>query len=119
MVGSANDIPACRYPLLSEYVCLTTHTFRLDFCFVTACNYPPQRELYKSILLRDPGAVLGSSELSGGGSGGSPRLANLLAALRKVCAHPYLFDGMEDRSLDPMGEHVISNCAKLQVRGGR
>jgi SWI/SNF-related matrix-associated actin-dependent regulator of chromatin subfamily A member 5 len=30
-----------------------------------------------------------------------------------VCNHPYLFDGVEDRSLDLMGEHVIANCGKL------
>ena len=35
--------------------------------------------------------------------------------LRKVCGHPYLFEGVEDRSLDPMGEHVIENSAKLQL----
>lgn len=43
--------------------------------------------------------------------------------LRKVAGHPYLFDGVEDRSLDPMGEHVIKvwlkrdwsyeNCGKM------
>jgi SWI/SNF-related matrix-associated actin-dependent regulator of chromatin subfamily A member 5 len=35
--------------------------------------------------------------------------------LRKACNHPYLFDGVEDRSLDPMGEHLIENCGKLQL----
>ena len=35
--------------------------------------------------------------------------------LRKCCAHPYLFDGVEDRTLDPMGEHVITNCGKLNL----
>lgn len=34
-------------------------------------------------------------------------LMNLMMQLRKVAGHPYLFDGVEDRSLDPMGEHVI------------
>ena len=32
---------------------------------------------------------------------------NLMIQLRKVAGHPYLFDGVEDRSLDPMGTHVI------------
>ena len=32
---------------------------------------------------------------------------NLMIQLRKVAGHPYLFDGVEDRSLDPMGSHVI------------
>lgn len=35
-------------------------------------------------------------------------LLNLLMQLRKVAGHPYLFEGVEDRSLDPMGEHVIT-----------
>lgn len=35
-------------------------------------------------------------------------LLNLLMQLRKVTGHPYLFEGVEDRSLDPMGEHVIT-----------
>ena len=48
---------------------------------------------------------------------------NILMQLRKVAGHPYLFDGVEDRSLDPMGEHVITvwvrrdwwceNCGKM------
>ena len=33
---------------------------------------------------------------------------NLMMQLRKVAGHPYLFDGVEDRELDPMGEHVIT-----------
>ena len=74
---------------------------------------PMQRELYRSILLRDVAAVLK------GASAGA--LNNMLMHLRKAVNHPYLFEGQEDRSLDPMGDHVVSNCAKLQVRarGGR
>ena len=34
--------------------------------------------------------------------------------LRKACGHPYLFDGVEDRSLDPMGDHLIKSSSKLQ-----
>jgi len=43
------------------------------------------------------------------------RLCNILMQLRKVCGHPYLFEGVEDRSLDPMGEHLIENSAKLRL----
>lgn len=37
----------------------------------------------------------------------------MLVQLRKVCNHPYLFEGVEDMTLDPMGEHLILNCGKL------
>jgi SWI/SNF-related matrix-associated actin-dependent regulator of chromatin subfamily A member 5 len=69
-----------------------------------------QRELYRSILMRNMDAVL--AERAGADK---TRLANLLMHLRKACNHPYLMDGVEDRSLDPMGEHLIFNCAKLQL----
>lgn len=98
---------------------------------MTAC----QKKLYKSVLSRDLDAVLGSS------GGDRLRLQNIMMQLRKVrpcvfcglpvpaslhvtrlisrlfqvCAHPYLFEGIEDRSLDPMGDHVINNCAKLRL----
>ena len=29
--------------------------------------------------------------------------------------HPYTFDGVEDRSLDPLGEHVVTASAKLML----
>ena len=78
---------------------------------------PMQRELYKSLLLRDVQAVLtGGSAGAGTSAVSSGRLSNVLMQLRKACGHPYLFDGWEDRSLDPMGEHVVQNCGKLVVR---
>jgi SWI/SNF-related matrix-associated actin-dependent regulator of chromatin subfamily A member 5 len=33
--------------------------------------------------------------------------------LRKCCNHPYLFPGIEDRTLDPMGDHLYLNCGKM------
>ena len=38
---------------------------------------------------------------------GSVRLLNIVMQLRKACAHPYLFEGVEDRTQNPMGEHLI------------
>ncbi|RHY58991.1 hypothetical protein DYB34_006483 [Aphanomyces astaci] len=29
------------------------------------------------------------------------------------CGHPYLFEGQEDRSLPPLGDHVVDNCGKM------
>lgn len=43
---------------------------------------------------------------------GSVRLLNIVMQLRKACAHPYLFEGVEDRTLNPMGEHLVEvRCA--------
>jgi SWI/SNF-related matrix-associated actin-dependent regulator of chromatin subfamily A member 5 len=35
--------------------------------------------------------------------------------LRKCCGHPYLFEGVEDRTLDPLSEHLVENCGKLSM----
>jgi len=69
-----------------------------------------QKNLYRQILLRDIDTVNG-----GGGSGGGSRTAilNIVMQLRKCCNHPYLFPGVEDRSLSAMGDHLIENCGKM------
>lgn len=33
--------------------------------------------------------------------------------LAQTIGHPYLFEGVEDRTLDPLGEHLVENCGKL------
>ena len=81
-----------------------------------------QKQLYKSLLLRDMDAVTGTSK-------SKSALLNIVMQLRKCCGHPYLFEGQEDRTMDPMGEHLIENCGKLvlldkllkklQARGSR
>jgi SWI/SNF-related matrix-associated actin-dependent regulator of chromatin subfamily A member 5 len=69
-----------------------------------------QKQLYKKLLLRDLDSIVGKS-------GGSNQTAvlNIVMQLRKCCGHPYLFEGMEDRSLDPLGEHLVENCGKLNM----
>jgi SWI/SNF-related matrix-associated actin-dependent regulator of chromatin subfamily A member 5 len=37
---------------------------------------------------------------------------NILMQLRKCCGHPYLFEGVEDRSLPALGEHLVESCGK-------
>lgn len=64
-----------------------------------------QRQVYRNILKKDFDAITGSADRS--------KLNNLLMQMRKCCNHPYLFDGVEDRSLDPLGEHLITSCGKL------
>ena len=67
-----------------------------------------QLKLYRDLLKKDIDAINGKG-------GDRVRLLNILMQLRKCVNHPYLFDGVEDRSLDPFGEHVIQNCAKLSL----
>jgi len=74
------------------------------FTFLT----PMQLDLYRNLLRKDITAINGKG-------GDRVRLLNLVMQLRKVCQHPYLFEGQEDRSLDPYGDHLISNCAKLSL----
>eukprot|EP00948_MAST-09A_sp_MAST-9A-sp1_P003870 g3870.t1 len=67
-----------------------------------------QRKLYKQCLLKEVTVVTGASKEK-------VKLLNLVMQLRKVCNHPYLFDGVEDRTLNPMGDHLITNCGKLTL----
>lgn len=39
---------------------------------------------------------------------------NLLMQLRKVCNHPYLFEGIEPEGADEYGDHIITNCGKMK-----
>jgi len=69
-----------------------------------------QKQLYKKLLLRDIESVTGKAT-----SKGKTAILNIVMQLRKCCGHPYLFEGVEDRSLDPLGEHLVENCGKLVV----
>lgn len=67
-----------------------------------------QLNLYKDLLKKDVDAINGKG-------GDRVRLLNILMQLRKCCNHPYLFDGVEDRTLDPFGDHLVTNCGKLAL----
>jgi len=69
-----------------------------------------QKQLYKKLLLRDIDSITGNSS-----SKNKTAILNIVMQLRKCCGHPYLFEGVEDRTLDPLGEHLIENCGKLVV----
>lgn len=69
-----------------------------------------QKEVYRNVLLRDIDMVNGTG---GGGNAGRTVILNIVMQLRKCCNHPYLFAGVEDRKLDPLGEHLIINCGKV------
>jgi SWI/SNF-related matrix-associated actin-dependent regulator of chromatin subfamily A member 5 len=65
-----------------------------------------QKKLYRDILVRDINALQGSS-------GTQTAILNIVMQLRKCAGHPYLFPGAEDRSLPPLGEHLVENCGKM------
>lgn len=67
-----------------------------------------QLQLYRNLLKKDIDAINGKG-------GERVRLLNILMQLRKCVNHPYLFEGEEDRTLDPFGDHVIKNCGKLTL----
>jgi len=82
---------------------LPKKTETLVFCEMS----PLQRETYKKVLERD------LSVLAGNENAGRTAILNIVMQLRKACNHPYLFTGLEDRTLDPLGDHVIQNCGKM------
>ena len=50
-----------------------------------------------------------------GTSGERVKLLNIVMQLRKACNHPYLFDGVEDKTLDPFGDHLCTHSGKLML----
>jgi len=69
-----------------------------------------QKQVYKGVLDKNLLELLGESKKQG-----KTKLLNIVMQLRKAANHPYLFEGVEDRSLPPFGEHLIENCGKLVV----
>lgn len=67
-----------------------------------------QTKLYRGVLERDIDAVLGKVKEKS-------RLMNMIMQLRKCSNHPYLFEGVEDRSLPPYGDHLIYTSGKMVV----
>ncbi|KAL3791224.1 hypothetical protein ACHAW5_000494 [Stephanodiscus triporus] len=87
-----------------------------------ACSLPPkketklfigltdmQRDWYKRILRKD------AHELNALGGPSHARLQNVLMHLRKVCNHPYLFDGAEAGPPFSDGPHIWENSGKMQL----
>ena len=65
-----------------------------------------QKKLYRDILIRDIDSIQGTS-------GSRTAILNIVMQLRKCSGHPYLFPGAEDRTLPPLGEHLVENCGKM------
>lgn len=65
-----------------------------------------QREWYTRVLQKD------ATHLNAIGGSDRVRLLNILMQLRKVCNHPYLFEGAEPQPFQD-GPHLWENCGKL------
>lgn len=87
-----------------------------------ACSVPPKKETklfigltpmqqqwYKKILSKD------AHELNSLGGPNKVRLLNILMQLRKVCNHPYLFDGAEPGPPYTDGPHLWENSGKMSL----
>ena len=68
-----------------------------------------QRAWYTKILSRDLDALNGSANQN------KTRLLNIVMQLRKVCNHPYLFDGAEPGPPFVEGEHIVESSGKMQL----
>jgi SWI/SNF-related matrix-associated actin-dependent regulator of chromatin subfamily A member 5 len=70
-----------------------------------------QKNLYRQILLRDIDTINSASNSNSQQS--RTAILNIVMQLRKCCNHPYLFPSVEDRTLDPLGEHLYLNSGKM------
>ena len=71
-----------------------------------------QRDLYKSLLLRDISALKNCTNSVQTGIG---KLLNTVIQTRKCCSHPYLFDGVEEGPPYTTDEHIVNSCGKMVV----
>lgn len=67
-----------------------------------------QKKLYRDILKRDIDTVNGTNA-------SRTAVLNIVMQLRKCCNHPYLFPGVENRALDPLGDHLYTTCGKMAL----
>ena len=70
--------------------------------------------LDRQVLLRDIDTINGAG--TNNNQGNRTAILNIVMQLRKCCNHPYLFPAMEDRTLDPLGDHLYQNCGKMVVQ---
>jgi SWI/SNF-related matrix-associated actin-dependent regulator of chromatin subfamily A member 5 len=65
-----------------------------------------QKEWYKQLLLKDQIALQTKT-------GSRKQLLNIVMQLKKVCNHPYIFQGAEPGPPYIEGEHLVKNCVKM------
>lgn len=67
-----------------------------------------QKTMYKKILSKNIDIVNGITK-------DKIQLLNILMQLKKVCNHPYLFQGVEPGPPYEDGEHLVENSMKLKI----
>jgi SWI/SNF-related matrix-associated actin-dependent regulator of chromatin subfamily A member 5 len=80
----------------------------LSMQLIVSDPLPYHCDLAGNILVRDIDAIQGTS-------GSRTAILNIVMQLRKCAGHPYLFPSVEDRTLPPLGEHLVENCGKMVV----
>ena len=79
-------------------------------------SLPPKKEVHLFVGLTETQINIYRSMLSGRTVNDDKKFyVNLLMQLRKVCNHPYLFDGIEEEGLPELGSHLINNCGKMII----
>jgi len=80
------------------------------------CDLPPKKEIYLFAGLSEKQLNLYKEILSQElPTEEKPSLLNMLMFLRKVCNHPYLFGGQEDKDLPALGDHLINSSGKMII----
>ncbi|CAI2380796.1 unnamed protein product [Moneuplotes crassus] len=83
----------------------------------TDCDLPPKTEFHIKVGLTEIQKkiyreLLTNSAIEKGST--VSHYKNLVIQLRKVCNHPYLFNGIEDPAEEEFGEHLVQVCGKMR-----
>jgi SWI/SNF-related matrix-associated actin-dependent regulator of chromatin subfamily A member 5 len=77
---------------------------------------PPKKEIHIKIGLNELQKNLYKKLLSSNLVSDSKTVyKNIIMQLRKVCNHPYLFQGIEDESQPELGDHIITTSSKMRI----
>jgi SWI/SNF-related matrix-associated actin-dependent regulator of chromatin subfamily A member 5 len=79
-------------------------------------SLPPKKEIHIKVGLTENQKNLYKKLLTSSLISDSKTIyKNIIMQLRKVCNHPYLFDGVEDENLPEIGDHLINVSSKMRI----
>jgi SWI/SNF-related matrix-associated actin-dependent regulator of chromatin subfamily A member 5 len=77
---------------------------------------PPKKEIHVKIGLNEIQKNLYKKLLANNVISDSKTIyRNIIMQLRKVCNHPYLFEGIEDDTLPELGDHIVTSSSKMRI----